>query len=78
MSNKKITSEDRRVKSNEKIKKLGIACFEKLPVLEDSSQVKLKSLDDICKRAIACLLSIQLACDISEGNDYNESKELFW
>lgn len=72
----KNSSEFRRNKSNEKIKSMGIACFEQLPMLEDSSQVKLRSLEAICKRAIACLLSTQIACDISDGN-YEESAELF-
>lgn len=68
---------ERRAESNEKIKQLGIACFEELPFIEDSTQVSLKSIDDICKRAIACLLSTQLAYDITQDNDYEESKELF-
>lgn len=45
-------------------------------MLEDSSQVTLRNLDDICKRAIACLLSTQIACDI-ENDDYEESVQLF-
>ena len=47
---------------------------EYLPLREDSSDVKLKTLDQICKRIIASVLSIQLACDICEGNDYEEAK----
>lgn len=70
-------SSERRSNSNKKIKEMGIACLETLPVIEESSQVKLKGLDDICRRSIACLLSTQLACDISENCDYNESKKLF-
>lgn len=76
-NNKVITSEERRKRNNEYIKEMGIACLETLPLIESSSDVKIKDIDDICKRAIACLLSIQLACDIEEGNDYNESRELF-
>lgn len=72
----KVKKENRREKSNRKIKKLGIACLEDLPLLEDSSEVILKDIDTICKRAIACLLSIQLACDITEGNNFSESKKL--
>lgn len=71
------TGEERRSISNKKIKKLGIACFENLPMIEDSTQVKLKSMDDICKRAIACLISTQVACDIGGGNDYEESRSFF-
>ena len=61
---KYVSSEERRRKSNTFIKDKGIACLETLPLLEDSTQVKLKSLDDICKRAVATLLAIQLACDL--------------
>ncbi len=71
-----VSSEERRRKSNNFIMEKGIACLETLPLLEDSTQVKLKSLDVICKRAIATLLAIQLACDIGAGNDYEESKQL--
>ena len=48
-----------------------------MPVIEDSSQARLKDIDIICKRAIACLISTQLAIDISENNDYDSSKIFF-
>ena len=73
----KVSAEKRRKISNKKIKKLGIACLETLPVIEDSSQVKLKSLDVICKRAIASLISIQVAFTIANGEDFNEAKPFF-
>lgn len=72
-----IKPEDRREKSNAKIKGMGIACMEALPLLESSKEVRLKSLDEICNRAIASLLSIQLAEDIGNNQGYEESKELF-
>ncbi|WP_024470439.1 DUF4272 domain-containing protein [Treponema pedis] len=72
-----ITPEERRRKSNEKIKGMGIACMEELPLRESSKEVRLKSLDSICNRAIAALLSIQLAEDIGNNQGYEESKELF-
>lgn len=70
-----LSSEERRQLSNQKIKKLGIACLEGLPIREDSSHLKLKSFDEICERAVACLIVIQLACDINNGEDYEKSKE---
>ena len=39
-------------------------------------EVKLKGIEEICKRAIACLLTIQIACDINNGN-YEESLKYF-
>lgn len=73
-NNKAITPEARRTKNNDYIKKMRIACYDNLPVIESSSTVKLKDLDTICKRAIASLLSIQVACDIEQNNKYEESK----
>ena len=69
--------EIRKNKSIEIIKNLGITVNEGLPCVEDSSEVKLKNLDEICKRAIACLFSIQVACDINQNNDYKESVNFF-
>ncbi len=73
----KKSPEKRRKINNAKIKELGIACYENLPLLEDSSNVKLKDIDTICKRAIACLISTQISCDIADGQDYTESKNFF-
>ena len=72
--NKKITPEERRVRNNKYIKEMEIDCYDNLPLIESSSDVKLRDLDTICKRAIACLLSIQLACDIRGQYNYEESK----
>lgn len=68
-------NQKRRQISNEYIKLLGITCYENLPMIEDSSEVKLKDLDAICKRAIACLLSIQIVYDIKAG-EYEQSKKI--
>ena len=65
----------RRAISNAKIKKQKIACYESLPCIESSNEVKLKILDEICKRAMASFLVIQLACDINNGQ-YVESVEI--
>ena len=68
----------KRKKENElTLKKLGIAFNENLPCVESSKDVKLKDIDKICKRAIACLISTQLACDINNNEDYENSKQFF-
>lgn len=72
---KAITPEERRSKNNKYIKRLGIACFDDLPTIESSSDVKLRDIDTICKRALACLFSIQLAIDIEQDAEYYESKD---
>lgn len=79
------SAKNRRQKSNQKIKEMGIACFEDLPMIEDASELRLKSLDAICKRAIASLLTIQLVLDISrkleedveEGDAYTAEQKVF-
>ncbi len=67
-----ISSNKRREKSNAKIKAMRIACFDQLPTIDDSSMVKLKNVDEICKKAIASLISSQVALDIENG-DYVKS-----
>lgn len=74
-NNKTISPEERRANNNAFIKSLGIMCYEQLPVIEKVE--KIKDIDTICKRAIACFLSCQLACDINEDNDVEESTEFF-
>ncbi len=59
----------RREKSNQIIQSKGITCFENLPFIEESSEVQLKDLDTICRRALASIIVIQLACEIKEGKD---------
>ncbi len=70
------TSKERRAENNEKIKSMGIFCFEDLPVRESSEEVKLKSFDEICKRAIASLIVIQIAYDTNRG-EFEEGKHFF-
>ncbi|MDE6723961.1 MAG: DUF4272 domain-containing protein [Eubacterium sp.] len=76
--NKTVTPESRREKNNKFIKQKGIACLDNLPAIEASADVKLKDLDAICKRAIACLFSIQLALDIDSKKNYDESQAMFY
>ena len=54
-----ITPQERRAKNNARIKSMGIACNENLPMIESSSDVKLKDIDTIARRAVASLLIIQ-------------------
>lgn len=71
------SSEKRREESNNLIKQLGITCYENLSLVEDQTQVALKNPDKIAKRAIASLLSIQLACDIGNNvQDIKKSKDI--
>ena len=75
-SHQPLSPMDRRDNNNRLIQEMGISCLENLPVLESSEEVQLKEVDIIIKRAIACLLVIQLACDICGNGDYQESKSI--
>lgn len=70
------TQKERREKNNEFLSKNNIVTNKNLLCLHNDEQVKTKALDEMCKRAIASLIVIQIACDINNGK-YEESKEFF-
>ncbi|MBR1863788.1 MAG: DUF4272 domain-containing protein [Ruminococcus sp.] len=65
----------RKQGSMERLKKMGVAVNSFLPQVEDSTQVKLRDADTVCKKAAATLLIIQLACDTANG-EYEESMKV--
>lgn len=67
---------NRREKNNKILSKKKIAFSEKLVSRWDEDKVTLKSHEDICKRAIACLIAIQISCDARNGSK-EESLEFF-
>lgn len=71
--NKTLTPEERRAKTIEQLEKQGIAYNPHLPLLPSGEEVNLKSPEEVRKRALACMLSIQLACSIRNGEDYSQS-----
>lgn len=68
---------NRRQKNNQFLIQSGISINKNLTCYENN--IKIKSIDEICKRAIACLITIQVACDINNGQDIKseEYKENF-
>ena len=64
-----MTPAERKERSEKIIAAKGIGINPNLPLTEPASQVKLRSLDDICQRAIAALLSTQVGFGRSEQND---------
>lgn len=73
---KEITPEERRNHTIEKLKKLGIDFNPYLPFVESKEQVKIKDVSTVKKRAIASMLSIQLACSIRNGENYKQSIDI--
>ena len=68
-----VTPEDRRRKTVEQLKKQGIAYNPHLPLLEAAGDVTLKSPEEVRKRALGCMMCVQLACSINNGEDYGEA-----
>lgn len=62
------TPEERKALSEQKIQAKGIAINTWLPMVPPSSEVMLKDTETVCRRAIAALLSTQVALDISNQN----------
>ncbi|ARC86505.1 hypothetical protein U732_3302 [Clostridium argentinense CDC 2741] len=68
---------ERKEKSIEILKANKVPYMEGLPVIEDANEIEMRSVEEIAKRAIACLISIQVACDINSGENIKESREFF-
>ncbi len=66
-----VSQKNRRMKNNELLKRMNIVYSDNLSCFTENR--KMKSIDDLCKRAIACLLVIQVACDINYGRDYEKA-----
>ena len=66
----------RREKNNKFVGKKKIAVGERVITRWDDDKVNLRSVEEICKRAVACFFVIQIACDIGKGN-YEEGLNYF-
>ncbi|WP_454055378.1 DUF4272 domain-containing protein [Clostridium sp. Marseille-Q7071] len=68
---------ERKQKSIEILKANKVPYMEELPVIEGVNEIEMRSAEEIAKRAIACLISIQVACDINSRENIGESREFF-
>lgn len=71
------TAEQRKQLSIEKLKSEGVAYIDWLPVIENESEVQLKSPIQIAKRLIACMLCIQASFD-QRNDDYDVEVVIFY
>lgn len=71
-----INQKKRREQNNKFLSKKKIAFSNSLVSRWDEDNVTLKSHEEICKRAIACLIVVQISCDIRENNK-EESLKFF-
>jgi hypothetical protein len=72
-----MNSDERKLKSIEILKLNQVPYMEGLPRIEDVNEIEVRSAEEIAKRAIACLIAIQVACDINNGENVEESREFF-
>ena len=66
----------RREKNNKIVGKKKIAVATKVMTRWNDDEVDLRSVEEICRRAVACFIAIQIACDINQGN-YEEGLDYF-
>lgn len=73
-----MTPSERKAASEKLLTEMGVGINPNLPLTEAASEVRLRCLDDICRRAIAALLSTQIGIELSEQRNDNISmfKEL--
>ena len=64
-----MAPDERKANSEKIIAAKGIGINPGLPLTEPASQIKLRSLDEVCRRAVAALLSTQVGFGRSEQND---------
>lgn len=70
----------RKEKSIEILKKYDVPYIEHLPYIETKEEVVVRTKEEIAKRAIACLITVQYACDLNVIDDVDrlqKSKEFF-
>lgn len=68
-----LTPEERRTESLQRLKKQKIAVNEHLPLLPACDEVRIKSTEEVKKRASGALLCAGLACSMAQEEGYQES-----
>lgn len=71
------TREERKSHSIEILKKANVNYIENLPSTFEAKDVIIKSIEEIAKRYIACIISIQVAFDIIEESNLEDSFAFF-
>ena len=72
-----MESENRKQQSIDILKKSNIPYIEHLPRIESSFDIKPRTIEEIARRALACLMAIQVACDINTNSEVEHSRQAF-
>ncbi len=65
----------RKEKSIEILKKYGVPFIEHLPHIETKETARIRTREEIAKRAMTCLIVIQYACDLNQLDDVSDLEE---
>ena len=68
------SAEERKQQSIALLKEQGVPYIEHLPGIETADEVRLRSGEEIARRAICCLITIQLACDLQNQQEVEDSR----
>ncbi len=73
-----LEAQMRKERSMEILKAHNVPYIEHLPVIETSDCIRVRTADEIARRAVACLFAIQVACDASGGHaSLKKSRKFF-
>ena len=67
------SAEQRKLESNRLLQQQGIPYLDQYPVIDNADNVRLRSEEEISRRALCCLITIQLACDMQNSTKIDES-----
>lgn len=56
------------------LKSHNIPYTENLPSIETADNVRIRTKEEIAKRALCCLITVQVACDMDNGGDIDDYK----
>ncbi|WP_099221824.1 DUF4272 domain-containing protein [Listeria costaricensis] len=70
-------AEQRKARSIAILEKWAIPYIQHLPVIESSREVKVRTVDEIARRAVCTLMTIQHACDLMGNEEIEESRTFF-
>lgn len=68
----------RKQENMTRLQEMGIPVMEALPIIEDAAHVRIRSAEEIARRAIACLMTIQVACDVANSGGHDPESAAFF
>lgn len=70
-----IDPQERKRKNIALLQEQGVPTMEHLPHIEDAETVRRRTVEEVARRAVCCLLTVQVACDIAKGSSPEEVQQ---